>query len=902
VKSKIVTILILVSLILPSISQAYIIIPYLDITIIKNTIDGDGVFDFNVFASNSFNEQLQITTEGGIGENYVGALSGQGTKFNITEDSQQGWKFVSVDCQSDNPQISMENITNGVSITAYPYSSITCTFTNKKQVEKMPALIVPGLVGTDLVNTQDLLWANLPRMILDPTDIFMDPLRFKNDLTSSSENIITGDVISKKTFNIGVGQLSVFDYTFGLKQEFVNQGYVENENLFTFPYDWRYGVSGKYSDGKTNSDLLGEKIQAIMAQTGSDKVDVVAHSQGGLVVKKYVVDHPTEHHIGKAIFVGVPNTGSLKAIKVLLQGDNFGVPGLSEAEMKKISANMPTVYDLLPTQKYYDVKGSFLKVIDQGSLLNNNDQTEKDLNYSEFESFLTLDHNFNSQALTDAKSLHVQDFDNFDMRTAGVDLYAIDGCKTGTIGTIVENRFKNIFGKSFVEYKSPKFAPGDGTVPLESSTNLPIDQDHKFYSLKGEHGKMLSDNGNRQEIVNLLTGGNLNVSDKIITQDISKCKLNGKAISVFSPVDIFVTDQDGHKMGLADDGSIINEIPNASFEIFGEHKFLYLPTDDGQIYDIKMKGTGAGTYTINSNNIVDNQVTGGQVFSNLPVTLGLTGSVNLSGDQTTLTVKETPQSSEKTILPSSNIDATASQDVLSPISGAKLSGIVGSEGFYRSDVGINLSATDNISGVLALNYNLDGAGWQKVSANSASLNVIKEGSHTVNFFATDNAGNNEQEQTLNFTIDKTAPEAVIEFDPATKDLKFSGQELGVVVNDKDDVVTLTDKAGNITEINLKGKDRKKFMLAEIKSLKYNGVLTDISKNKMIFSWLFDKNKNLKMLSQYVASKKDYNILAVYDGKNTLLLGRDKTGRIIKNEKGLKIIKISTDRGDFVWNY
>ena len=42
--------------------------------------------------------------------------------------------------------------------------------------------------------------------------------------------------------------------------------------------------------------------------------------------------------------------------------------------------------------------------------------------------------------------------------------------------------------------------------------------------------------------------------------------LDGKAISVFSPIDIFVTDQDSNHLGIVSDGSIVNEIPNAAFE------------------------------------------------------------------------------------------------------------------------------------------------------------------------------------------------------------------------------------------------------------------------------------------------------------------------------------------------
>jgi len=124
----------------------------------------------------------------------------------------------------------------------------------------------------------------------------------------------------------------------------------------------------------------------------------------------------------------------------------------------------------------------------------------------------------------------------------------------------------------------------------------------------------------------------------------------------------------------------------------------------------------------------------------------------------------------------------------------------------------------------------------------------------------------------------------------------------VMVYDKDDKVVLKDGAENTTEIKLKGKDRKKLMLAEIKSIKYNGISTDISKNNMTFLWLYDKNKNIKMLSQYVKSKKDYNILAVYDGKNTKITGKDSSGKISKVFSGLKIIKVVTNKGDLSWSY
>ena len=223
--------------------------------------------------------------------------------------------------------------------------------------------------------------------------------------------------------------------------------------------------------------------------------------------------------------------------------------------------------------------------------------------------------------------------------------------------------------------------------------------------------------------------------------------------------------------------------------------------------------------------------------------------------------------------------------------------------------------------MLKTNYNLDRAGYQTYSV---PITVATEGPHTLTFFSIDKAGNNEMEQSATFTIDKTAPEVSIKFNVDKKDLSFSGTDnistpADVTVVDADDTITLTDQAGNATIMKLKNSNRKKNMSAEIKSLSYNGKNADISKNKMAFSWTLatskdkeekkenkrgdkgdDKNEKLTVLSQSVQSKKDYNILALYDGTNTKLTGRDASGKISKSVSGLALLTIKTTQGDLTW--
>ena len=103
------------------------------------------------------------------------------------------------------------------------------------------------------------------------------------------------------------------DYTTGLINDLVNlSGYTEGKDLFTFPYDWRKDIKEI-----ANENLKGQ-IDYILTQTdagkASGKVDVIAHSQGGLVVKRLLSDMPEyQTKVNKVVFVGVPNLGAPKA-------------------------------------------------------------------------------------------------------------------------------------------------------------------------------------------------------------------------------------------------------------------------------------------------------------------------------------------------------------------------------------------------------------------------------------------------------------------------------------------------------------------------------------------------------------------------------------------------------------
>lgn len=758
----------------------------------------------------------------------------------------------------------------------------------KVSVSKTPLLIIPGVLGTELKNSNTLLWSDIPRMI-NPlnSDSFMDPLSLNQDFSSSYELSI-GEVL-KNPFRL-------YNYTQSLIDDLKSEGYQEGVDLFTLPYDWRYGV------GEKNISTLKNKINEIISASGSSKVDVIAHSTGGLVLKKYIIDN-TNHHIGKAVFVGVPHLGAPKAIKVLLQGDNFGVFGLEDAEMKKITANMPVVYDLSPSKKYYTTKGSYVQTITQQGLF----PEVKDLNYEETKNFLSSDHNFNSLALENATNLHTLDFDNFDPRTKGVDTYNVVGCTNkATIGKITELRNKTAAGSTFVKGYSIGYVAGDETVPLESATNLPVDSAKKFYTLKIDHGKLMTGNGSRQLITELVTKGTgtntLSNFSSNVTQDIGKCKLKGKAISIYSPLDLEISDSSGNHAKIAADGSIENSIDGVKLEKFGEHTFAFISEDMIPSVNIVVDGTGTGEYTMKVETMTDNDNNKVEVFNHLPVTENLTGSLNLTGDQAILSVDETGAGTNiQTLTPNATIATTTMSDMVAPVTNILTSGKNGLNNSFSGPVSISLQAIDyaqdgiDPSGVFKIRYSLDGSPFE---THTAPFTVSSEGRHTVKYAAIDLLGNEEVEKTYDFVIDNKSPEITVSFDPVKKAFTYTGIDANLSdFNVSSSTITAKDIAGNTTVLSQVQKAQASSASLELSSITYNATKTVLGKNKYSVTWKTDKTGKITSLTQTVSSKNNsFNIISIYNNNQTILTtvsGSTATTELIT---GIVPVTIKTNQG------
>jgi hypothetical protein len=97
---------------------------------------------------------------------------------------------------------------------------------------------------------------------------------------------------------------------------------------------------------------------------------------------------------------------------------------------------------------------------------------------------------------------------------------------------------------------------------------------------------------------------------------------------------------------------------------------------------------------------------------------------------------------------------TTYPDTMPPTTTIHLEGIQSSPPWFMSDITVSLDATDSGSGVAETDYSLDGITW---FTYASPFVIMNEGTTTVYYYSTDNAGNAEPIRTEPIFIDKAPP-------------------------------------------------------------------------------------------------------------------------------------------------
>lgn len=579
-----------------------------------------------------------------------------------------------------------------------------------------PVIIIPGIIGSELYNGDDLIWLDLEQMFLNINDEFLNVLTL-NDQGNSNNVINIGSIIENKTFLNK--ELNIFK---SLISDIENNGYQENQNLFFFPYDWRLDLD-------ETKDLLNQKIEEIKTQTGKDKIDIIAHSMGGLLTENYLNSYGKDS-VDKLIFVGTPHLGAPKAGKILLEGDRFSIPWLEEDRIKEIAENSPALHELLPNQTYFNEFQGYLR---DYKLFGSNYL----MNYEETKDLFLNEKNKNPVMFQKAEDFYNQELSSFDF--SGIKTYNLVGCKTPTQAAY---SFGISGGIGQTGYTS-----GDGTVPMVSADYINIASQNKFYIKNGNHAELPSTNGVRDLILNIL---NDDISDLEVnvSNDSSFCNFKGKKLTWHSPVEVHIYDSNGNHTGPIENNAIEYGIPGIDYDVMGHNKFIFLPTDEEQEYLVEAKGLEEGSFDLSISEIKNEQYLTTQVFNDVPVTISTTASFTINNlENNSLELKD--QGETREVNADAVLDGEEILDLVPPETTIETTWVKVKKS--KKNLQIILTATDNQSGILETAYSLDDGDTFNIYLEPISVSKkIDE----ILFYSVDKAGNNEKVKEFNLKENK----------------------------------------------------------------------------------------------------------------------------------------------------
>lgn len=217
-----------------------------------------------------------------------------------------------------------------------------------RSADRTPVIVIPGLFGSQLrrADSGETVWPGAWHQVL-----FSDYPTLAAGGPTLQAYALAEQVLGIDFYGPLLETLTRFG---GYRRSQAGQPPpVDARALYTFPYDWR-------QDNAQHAADLERLIEQIRRDHGRPdlRVDLVAHSMGGLVARYYlrygpsdVLDgrpqlislHGTER-VRRLVLLGTPNFGALSALQALLEGEAVGLGRLAP----EMLADMPSAFQLLP--------------------------------------------------------------------------------------------------------------------------------------------------------------------------------------------------------------------------------------------------------------------------------------------------------------------------------------------------------------------------------------------------------------------------------------------------------------------------------------------------------------------------------------------------------------------------
>lgn len=257
-----------------------------------------------------------------------------------------------------------------------------------------PVVVIPGILGSNLVDAESgtIVWGAYVHGAADAD--FEDgarlvalPMQRGASLGSLRDGVGPDGVLESLEASVAVFRVTALEPYRGIIRTLAAGRYVDRDiararraaaggsveaahfTCFQFDYDWRRDIS-------ENAARLDELIRdaaalATEARGSPSRVDVVAHSMGGLVLMYYLrygvqalpedgsppaLTWAGAEMVERAILVGTPNAGSVLALRQLVEGVRHSA--LSPTYRPAVLGTMPSIYQLLPRERHARVVDS----------------------------------------------------------------------------------------------------------------------------------------------------------------------------------------------------------------------------------------------------------------------------------------------------------------------------------------------------------------------------------------------------------------------------------------------------------------------------------------------------------------------------------------------------------------
>ena len=220
-----------------------------------------------------------------------------------------------------------------------------------------PVILIHGVMGSKLrdINSLDELWfgslksllfSNYKHIGLEINPDTLEPIN--NNLEPFD---IAGKVAGTDYYNAIINTLQKYG---GYRMTSIDEEVADfNRRMYVFTYDWR-------QDNVKSAKKLYHFIETIKKNYNEPelKVDLVAHSMGGLVSRYYLRygevdvlnqnDFPVNlngaKNVRKVVLLGTPNFGSAGSIESFITGLRIGLRKIPT----EILVTMPSIYQLFP--------------------------------------------------------------------------------------------------------------------------------------------------------------------------------------------------------------------------------------------------------------------------------------------------------------------------------------------------------------------------------------------------------------------------------------------------------------------------------------------------------------------------------------------------------------------------